>query len=161
MEHSFTFTLDRRLAHDALKRDHRWRPAAGLALLVVAAIVYRMLVGRLDAIVFGMLVLGALLVVVVSLVTYRALLERTHQLWRRQAPDGSATLRADDAGFVVESGRATVRYAWGDLRRLWRFPDAWLLEIVKQQSVVFPPTAASAEALTFIEERCRQAGVRV
>jgi len=69
--------------------------------------------------------------------------------------------RFDDDGFDVVVGSATNRYAWRGMRRPWRYPDVWLLEIVKNMSVFFPPQAASDEVQAYVVKRCRDAGVGV
>ncbi len=161
MNDEFSFRFDRRLARNALKRDHYWRPLLSVGLLVMVLAAYRVYVGSFHPVVVGVAGLGMVVVVGRFVITFRNLVEHTFQLWSRQSPSGAARIRLDDDGFSLEMDRATSRYDWSDLCRLWRYRDVWLIEIVKNQSVVFPPDDASQEIRDFIVERCRSVGVRV
>lgn len=86
---------------------------------------------------------------------------RTHDLWRKQAPDGTIRLRLGDDGFQVCLGSGSMRYSWDGLRKLHRRSKVWALEVVKHTSVLFPPDAASEEVRSYVVERCRAAGVKV
>ena len=86
--------------------------------------------------------------------------KRVDALWAIQSPDRSILMRLDDDGFDVVTGSSDARYEWKALRRLWRYPDVWAIEIVRRFSVLFPPDAASDEVRAYIVERCEAAGVR-
>jgi hypothetical protein len=92
---------------------------------------------------------------------WRQTVARSYDLWKKQAPDGEIVMRLDDEALQVCLGTGSMRYKWSDLLRLRRRPRVWCLEIVKHAHVLFPPSAASAEARDYVVERCRAVGVRV
>ena len=83
------------------------------------------------------------------------------RMWQQQSPSGTIRYELDDEGYTVQLDNANTRHAWQGLRRLWQYPDVWLIEIVKNQSTFFPPDAASPEIQEYIRERCRAGGARV
>ena len=70
------------------------------------------------------------------------------------------TYRLHPDAIEVKMPNGTARHEWKGLRRLWRYHDIWLIEIVKMQSVLFPSTAPQ-EARDYVVERCTEAGVRM
>jgi hypothetical protein len=161
MNPEFAFRFDRGLIRSALRRDYAWRPVVAILLLVGALVGHRAWAGHFDGLIVALVASGTIAVIGVFIVTFRGLVERTFQLWSRQSPSGNMRFVLDDEGFTVCMDQTTSRYHWQGLRRLWRYHDVWIVEIVKNQSVLFPPEAASAEKREFIVERCRRAGVRV
>lgn len=160
MEHEFTFSFDEAFLGDALRRDLVWRGVyASLALLAVLAVLW-LWMGHLDLSVLLIVGGGLLLLWVLLYRTWRSAARRVDQLWVKQSPDRTITYRLDHEGFEVVVGSATARHAWEGLRRLWRYSDVWLIEIVKNMSVFFPPDQAPEEARAYILERCRAHGVR-
>ena len=71
------------------------------------------------------------------------------------------TTELDDEGFSVVHESSRSHFTWQGLRRLWRYDDVWLVEILKMQSVFFPPDQVREEVRDYILERCRAAGIRV
>ena len=86
---------------------------------------------------------------------------RIFEFWSKQSPGRSIRYVLDDEGFDVQLEHSSARYTWKGLRRLWRYSDVWIVEIVKNLSVFFPPDAVPAEVREYVVERCRDAGVRV
>ena len=58
MNEEFSYRLDRRLARNALKRDHYWRPLVSVGLLIAIVVAYRLWAGRLEPLVVGVAGLG-------------------------------------------------------------------------------------------------------
>ena len=85
---------------------------------------------------------------------------RTYALWTRLSPERTICYRIGPTAIEVEMPSGTGRHEWAGMRRLWRYKDIWLLEIVKNVSVLFPSSAPQA-ARDYVVERCREAGVRV
>ncbi len=158
--HEFSYTFDRAFIRKGLRRDWVWRGWLIVGLYVAAGVLITLVSERRVAAGVGFAV-GLPFVWWVCARAFRQLIDRTFQMWSLQAPDHTMRFRLDDDGFEVDLSKGHVRYSWSDLRRLWRYPDVWALEIIKMQSVLFPPDAASDEAKAFIVERCRAAGVRV
>ena len=86
--------------------------------------------------------------------------KRTLELMTKTSPDRRMCFEVDDDGVTVRLGESRSRYAWGDLRRLWRYHDVWLLEIARMSSLLFPVRRASQAMQEFIVARCEAAGVR-
>ena len=161
VRHAFEFGFDIPFIKAALRRDLLWKGyllAGGLLLL---AVVLRLTSGSWDPVLTRALALGA---VVVSW-SFHSLLGkfagRVFDLWARQSPNGIIRYELGDETFAVVAGASRSEFQWKGLRRLWRYDDAWMLEIVKMQSVFFPPDEVPREVLDFIVERCAASGVRV
>lgn len=160
MRHEFQYTFDEPFLRTALKRDIAWRGAYAMiafALLLAGVWLWTRQLSPLT-----LAIVGAGVVLLWGLL-YRAWClgaVRLVELWSKQSPDRVMAFRLDDEGFDVDVGSAHARYTWAGLRRLWRYSDVWIIEIVKNLSVFFPPEAASEEARAFIVERCEANGVR-
>lgn len=160
--HELRFTFDEAFLRAALKRDLAWRGVyATLIFVVLLGLLWLWQGGMPSPLTLGVLGAGVVIVWVLLYRVWRVSARRIFELWSQQSPDRTMVFRFDDEGFDVEVGSATNRYAWQGLRRLWRYPDVWLLEIVKNMSVFFPPQAASEEVRAYVVERCKAAGVRV
>lgn len=161
MQHEFQYTFGVPFLRTALRRDHLWRGYVAGALLLLLPVAARLLLGQWTP---SMIVVA---VVAGGFVSWRGhrrlegLAETTAELWTTQSPSGVVRFVLDDDGFEVRMDRSHARYAWSDLRRLWRYDDVWMIEVVKMQSVFFPPDCAQPEAMDFLAERCRAAGVKV
>ena len=105
--------------------------------------------------------LGVALLPLVFFLRLRISVYRTYELWRKQSPTHTIRYLADADGLTVELGHAQSRHAWTSFRRLWRYPDIWMLEVVRMQSVLFPPREASEAMNAFIVDCCRGKGVRI
>ena len=158
--YAFSFTFDHVFIRDALRRDWVWRY---WLLAVAVAAIGGFIAWRSDDPAVYASAFGVATIFTWALGKYgfSCLVDRTFRMWSLQAPSHTVTLRLDDEGFAVEMENGSARYAWGSLRRLWRYPDVWAFEIIKMQSVIFPPDAAPVEVQEFIVERCRAAEVRV
>lgn len=86
---------------------------------------------------------------------------KTLELWQVQAPNRVMRIELDDDGFQVLLGKSENRFEWQKIRRLWRYDDVWMLEIVRMRSVFFPPEHVDQDTLDFIVERCQHFGVVV
>ena len=105
--------------------------------------------------------LGAVMIVWRFYALLEKVARRVFDLWTKQSPGGVIRYELDDEGFSVVLENGNSRFSWEGLRRLWRYHDVWLVEILKMQSVFFPPDQAPEEVREFIVERCQAAGVRV
>lgn len=161
MAHAFEITFDVPFIKRALRRDLLWKGYLGAGLILAMAVGLRLWHGAWLPLMTGALVAAAGIIVwrIHHLLTTVA--RRIDALWRRQTAEGRIRYELDDEGFTLHLGESQSRHAWQGLRRLWRYDDVWLIEIVEMQSVFFPPDQVPAEAREFIVERCREAGVRV
>ena len=159
--HEFTFEFDRELLWVALRRDHEWRGWVAAALFVAAMLVYGWFMEALAVEFLAVVVVGAVVIWWVFRRCMHRLVGQIYELWTVGDAEPVMTIRLDDQGFEAVLAQGSSRYRWADLRRLWRYDDIWLIEIIRMNSVLFPPSAASNEALEFITDRCRSAGVRV
>lgn len=161
MKHRFDFEFDQLLIRNAMRRDFLWKGYLLSGILVMCALLMRLLVGYWEPMVTGVLLLLSVLIVSAFRSSLTRSTQRIEALWRNQSPSGRLRYELDEEGFNVRFDHGYSRFEWSTLRRLWRYEEVWLLEIVKMQSVFFPPSAASAEARAYIEERCRAHDVRV
>jgi hypothetical protein len=159
--HEFSFPFDKAFIHAALKRDFydKIYQLGGVAAAVFM-LAWFLIRPPLDFYVpVALLGLGVIVARVLSLL--KRSVAQVHELWTKQAPDGVIRYVLDEQGFEIRLQESHARYEWQGLRRLWRYDDVWIVEIVKNMSVFFPSDAAPAEVREFVVERCEQAGVRV
>jgi len=110
----------------------------------------------------GIVMAAALLIVVWRVASvFRRAIDATFELWLKQSPNRRLNFSVDDDGIVVSLEKGSSRYSWGDFRRVWRYSDVWILEIVKNRSVLFPIREAPAEMANYMVDRLRAAHVRV
>ncbi|MCK5945227.1 MAG: hypothetical protein KAI24_24780 [Planctomycetes bacterium] len=159
-QHTFSFTFDRPFVRRALRRDRNWAVVKVVALYALATPAALFGVDGLEPLVYGLLGGGFVATLALALALFHKAGNAVYDLWLRQSPSRTIRYELDDDGFAIHMDHASSRFAWRGLRRLWRYPDVWLIEVVRKQSAFFPPEGAGAEALAFIEQRCSQAGVR-
>jgi len=161
MKKSFEFHFDLPFIKRALRRDLLWRGYVAAVLFVLLALMGRWYYRRFDPWLTAVLFGGALFVIWRIHVLLTKVASRVHELWLKQSPRRVVRYELDDEGFDVVMSESRTRYRWQGLRRLWRCHDVWLIEIVRLQSVFFPPDVVPDDVLDFITERCRAAGLRV
>jgi hypothetical protein len=157
----FTLTVpfDRRFLWRALRRDHAWILLYAVVIYVILMVLLAWALGESRWLVG--LPIGVVLLGLVFFLRLRTAVRRTHELWLKQSPSRTVRYLVDAEGLTIDMDHAQSRYAWKDLRRLWCYSDVWLFEIVRMQSVPFPPREAPKEMKAFILDCCRAAGVRV
>ena len=159
--HRFEFHFDLPFLRKAIGRDFLWRCwvllASGATILVVYGFAFDRWSWSLGLAVTGALTIGE----IALLLRWHQTAKSAYDLWSEMAPDHKGVYELDAEGFTVMLGDSCTRYEWKALRRLWRYPDAWMLEMVRKVSVLFRPQDAGPEALAYIEERCKEAGVRM
>ena len=160
MRHQFEFSFDTTFLRRALRRDLLWKGYVLAGAFVLLAVGLRVAYGRWEPWVTAVSLGGALIVILRFHALLRQAAKRVDDLWLLQSPSRRVCLELDDEGFDVVMESARSRYRWEDMRRLWRYPDVWMIEIVRMQSVLFPSDSAPDEAREFIVERCRAHGVR-
>lgn len=160
VRHEFEYAFDEAFLRTALKRDLFWRGVYATAALGLVLLGVWLWLGRVTPTILAILGVGVLVLWALLYRLWRKAARGILELWTRQSPDRIQRFRLDDEGFEVCMGASTSRYTWKGLRRLWRYGDVWLIEIVKNMSVFFPPDAPSDAAKDFLVERCREAGVR-
>lgn len=162
--HECAFVFDRDFIRRGLRRDHVWwslyRVLFYCALMALIGLYYGFAVFTAPAM-LAILLMGLVAILGVSALVYRKAVDGTLEMLKRQSPDHSMRFVADDEHIAVHFEQGEQRYRWEDLRRIWRYPDVWLIEIVKNRSLLFPPLAASTEMKDFITERSRAAGLKV
>ena len=159
--HEFRFRFDLPFVRAALRRDFVTKGAVRVGVLAVILIGGRVWIGSFEPPVVWIVALGMLVVTFQTRRLFHRSAARVYEFWCQQAPDHTILYRLDEEGFEVALDKARSRHSWVGLRRLWRYDDVWILEVVKDLSLFFPPAAASDEAREFLVERCRAAGVRV
>lgn len=161
MKYEFQFEFDMPFIQTALRRDVFWKAALVCGLLLGILIVSRLWIGSFAPLVVGVTI-GAMVLITIRLhFALRSGSRRVYDLWSTQSPDHIVIWKLDDEGFKVDMAGSASRFEWKGLRRLWRYQDVWILEIVKNMSVFFAPESAPEEARQFIVDRCIEAGVRV
>ena len=159
--HEFAFTFDIPFIKAALRRDILWRGYVIGGVLLILAGVLRFANGYWEPLMSGACGVGALAAVWCIHKLWATMAQRVFEMWTKQSPSGVIRYELDDDVFAVVTETSRAEFKWNALRRLWCYDDVWLLEIVKMQSVFFPPDQAPREARDYIAERCRASGVRV
>ena len=157
----FSYEFDVAFIVAALRRDFIWRGAVGVGLMVLVFFATRLFTGVWLPSVAAICGIGVVLVMLLAYRAVRVGARRVFELWARQGPDHRMAFRLDEEGFDVLLAHSSSRYTWQGLRRLWRYDDVWIIEVVKNVSVFFPPGAATQATRDFIVERCRSGGARV
>lgn len=162
--HECEFRFDREFIRRALRRDHFWwslyRILFFLGIMALLGVYYGFGIFR-NSTILGIVGLGLAFLIALGFRIYRKSIDITLQVLERQSPDRSIRLVADNDYIALHFQEAHQRYRWQDLRRLWRYPDVWLIEIVKNQSIPVPPDQVPPQMRDFITERCRAAGLKV
>jgi len=68
--------------------------------------------------------------------------------------------RLSDQGFEVENSRGCARFPWGEVVKVLRLRDVWLLFISKDAYVPIPAQQLSGEVAEFIKRRVAERGGR-
>ena len=161
MKYEFQFEFDASFIYTALKRDVFWKAALFSGLLLGILFASRLGIGSFEPLVVGVSI-GAIALICVRLhMALRSGSRRVYELWSKQSPEHIIIWRLDDEGFKIDMVGSASGFEWKGLRRLWRYKDVWILEIVKNMSVFFPPDAAPKEVREYVVDRCIEAGVRV
>ncbi len=161
MEHRFEYEFSAAFIGTALKRDMLWRGVYGtLAMLGIVAVLY-VWSGQPRTTTLLVVGFGVVVMLLALYLVWRRAKRQLFDLWSNQSPDHVMAIALDDDGFDVAVGTSTSRYEWQGLRRLWRYDDVWLIEVVKNVSIFFPPSIPSEATRAYIVERCKNAGVRV
>ena len=160
MQREFEFGFDEAFIRNAMRRDMIERGLIATGLLTAAGLAACLLDG-FDWAYVAIMGTGIAVVWALLLRVLRKGAQRVLEFWTQQSPEGVVRWRLEEDAFQVQVGTSSSRYAWQGLRRLWRYPDVWIVEIVKNLSVFLPPDALDDETRAYIEERCRNAGVRV
>lgn len=159
--HEFSTEFDLRFIRNGIRRDVARRTVVVLAvfLLSVGCIAWVLGTPPTRSPVGGALIAGA--IVGLALIPWKITrtAKRTEAYWVRLSPDRLIRYRLFPDAVEVELPNGTGRHQWAGMRRLWRYRDIWLLELVRGWSVLVP-SDAPPEALDYIAERCRAAGVR-
>ena len=159
--YEFSYTFDLAFVRRALRRDHSWKYLLGPGLLLPLLVASRLIRGTFDPLVVGTVVAGIVFLTWFVHFKYARGTQAVFDFWSKLSPDHTMRFRLDDEGFDLLLESSEARYEWSGLRRLWRYDDVWLIEIVKNVSAFFPPDVAPTEAREFIVDRCRAAGVRI
>jgi hypothetical protein len=69
-----------------------------------------------------------------------------------------ALWRFTEETFSADSGMGKAEFKWPVVKKLWRFPDVWLLFYSNQSYSTLPVAEVSAEARQFIEGKIRSHG---
>lgn len=161
MKYEFHFEFDTVFIFTALRRDVFWKAALVCGLLLGILLLARLWTGSFTPLVVGVTI-GALGLITLRLyLAVRSGARRVFELWSKHSPDHTVSWQLDDEGFKVEMGISISRFEWSGLQRLYRYRGVWILEIVKNMTVFFPPDAAPDEVREYVLDRCIQAGVRV
>lgn len=157
----FQHTFTEQFLKDGMKRDVVWRlhAAAGAALVGMGAVAWLLGHPPWTPTMGIALAAGAFATVLIVPRKFRQLVRRAFALWEQQAPDHVVTYRLDHEAIEVITRNSRARHAWRSMRRLWRYDDVWLIEVVKMQSVLFPSDAPEA-ARAFVVARFEEAGLR-
>ena len=160
MKHAFEFTYDIPFVKNALRRDLLWKGYLAAGIFIALIFVIRWSYGYFDPVFTTAFGIGS----VVMVWRIHAVLDkgakRVCELWDKLSSNRQIRYELDDEGFVIALQESRSRYEWSGLRRLWRYDDVWLIEIVKMQSAFFPPDQVSDEVKEYITQCCQKAGVR-
>ena len=161
MTHRAEYAFDARFVAAAMRRDFLWRGYLIAAVVACVPVYFRWSSGAWDTGALAFYLGLAAIVIVLFHGLLRMSARNQVKLWRTQSPDGRIQFIFDAEGFEAVVGASRNRFAWKNLRRVWRYPDVWMFEIVKMRSVFLPPDCLSEEQRRDISAWCAQAGVRV
>ena len=159
--YEFSYTFDLAFIRRALRRDHSWKYLLGPGLLLPLLFVSRLIRGSFEPSAVWLVVGGIVFLTWFVHFKYARGTQAVFGFWSKLSPNHTMRFRLDDEGFDLLLESSEARYEWSGLRRLWRYDDVWMIEIVKNVSAFFPPDEAPHEARDFIVECCRAAGVRL
>lgn len=94
-------------------------------------------------------------------IVLRRAVDATHAYFVNRSPNRIMRFTVTETEITVEFENTSDRYTWKGMRRLWRYPDVWLIEIVRMRSILYPVQAAPSEMSDLVVEACRRAGIRV
>lgn len=161
VRYAFTFEFDRRFVQRALRRDRNWALVKVVAIYALATAIVLPTFEMHRTLSLALLAGGFIATIALVVVLFARVARSTYSIWERQCPSRKIRYELDDEGFQIHMDHASSRFAWQGIRRLWRYDDVWLIEIVRKQSAFFPPESASDAARIFIAERCKSGGARV
>lgn len=78
-----------------------------------------------------------------------------------QMREPKATMRFDDEGISVKSDLGSSQFRWVMIRKIWRFPDAWLLFYSNQSYSTLPINVVSDDLRRFIIDKVTSNGGKV
>ena len=160
--HEFEFRFDVPFVENALRRDFLWRTwLIGLVFSLLTLVGFRLVFGQFVPTVVVASVAALFIIGFAGHFKLKRIATRICELWKTQSPSGTIRYRLDEEGVDVHFDNAQSRFEWASLRKLWCYPDVWMLEVVKMQSLFFPPDQAPQEARDYIRARCEAAGVPV
>ena len=96
----------------------------------------------------------------VGLIAYPVYLKRALSIFR-QMETPQVTFRFDEEGISAESDLGSSSIQWKLVKKLWRFPDVWLLMFSNSSYSVLPLASIDAELKEFIIESVRKSGGKV
>lgn len=79
----------------------------------------------------------------------------------RDMGNPSATFRAEEQSFTIESGIGTSTLKWSAVKEIWQFQDVWLLLFSKSQFSTLPLANVPPEMQAFILEKIKLAGGKI
>lgn len=141
-----------------------WRRAFGIRFVFALVLVggsLAALVGQGDRSWFvGMLgtvlVFGSAFATVAYFVSVGSSLRRLRGM---QIPE--ARFHGGPSDFTISSELGSIGLPWTAVKRVWRYPDFWLLVFSRSSQVTIPLAAIDAETRSFVLEQIAKAGGKV
>lgn len=163
LTHTLSYHFDRSLIRAGVRRDFVWRLVYVESLFVLICGTMHVFVSPIHAsnTLMGVVLGGFVVLGLATSFRFRRGVDTTFEFWSKQSPDGVVEFRFDEAGFAVSLGESVSRFAWSDIRRLWRWHDVWLFQVARGMSVILSAPEAGPDVKEFVVRCCQDAGVRV
>lgn len=162
MNAEITVEYSKRLIHTATRRFwFRWIGWSGFTAFGFLLVAFLFLVGTGDRswytpIAGTILVLGF----AVGTAGYFIYKRRAFSVFD-QMKETKATMRFDDEGISVQSDIGSSRIRWKMIRKVWRFPEVWLLFYGNESYSTLPIGTLSDELKGFIVDKVASNGGKV
>ena len=135
-----------------------WKVAVVWSLMLIVLVVL-LWNGERDWLV-GALGMTLVISMLVSLAAY-VKSRRNALAFFRARTTGTTQFVFDDEGFSAASDLGTSTFRWRIIRKVWRFPEAWLLFYSNGTYSTLPTACLSDELLAFILDRVEEVGGKI
>jgi hypothetical protein len=140
-----------------------WRRTVGIWFLVAAATV-----GIMSALVANgdrswqpiFLAASCLIFIALSAAVFGVHYRNSMRMFR-ELGDSTATFRADESSFTMQSSVGSATFRWSVIKEIWQFPEIWLLLYSNSQFSTLPIACLSSELQAYIVQCVGAAGGKV
>ena len=162
MTYQATVTYTKPIIRSAMRQFwFRYIAWHGFAVIAISTIVAAVLIATGDrSWVAGMFAVLSIISLATSTAVYVVLLRRS--FWRfNHMHSKSANFTFSDESLTVASDLGKSEMSWRAIKKIWKFPDVWLLFVSKSVFITLPLSDIDASTQEFIAEQTVRHGGRV